>query len=89
MTSPGFASDFRGRVHFEIEDVLMGRAARKENHDDGFVRTPDAGLRFGLEELRKRQASQTERADFEKIPAGDSVAEPLFGAVDRQHKHSF
>ena len=60
----------------------MRRAAWQKYHDDSLVRTPDAGLRFGLEQLGKRQPAQAERADFEKIPAGNSVAEPLFGAVD-------
>ena len=77
-----FASDFRGRIHLEVEDVLVRGAAREENHDDRLVRAADARLRFGLEKLGQGQATQSECADLEKIPARDSVAEPLFGAVD-------
>ena len=84
-----FAADFRGRVHLEIEDVLMRRSAREENHDDSLVRSADAGLRFGLQELGQRQAAQTQGADFKEISAGNSVAEPLSGSVDRQHKRWF
>src|SRR5437764_4695786 len=80
------AADFRRRVHFEIENVLMRRPAGQENHDDRFVRTADAGLGFGLEELGQRQAAKAQRADFEKVATRDSVAERLFRAIDRQHK---
>src|SRR5438046_5840981 len=82
------AANLRGRVHPEIEDVLMRRAAWQENHDHSLVRTADTGLRFGLEKLWQGKAAKTECADPEKISARDSVAEPLFRAVDCQHKRS-
>ena len=35
------AANLRGRVHLEVEDVLMRRAAWQENHDHRLVRTAD------------------------------------------------
>src|SRR5258708_26211586 len=48
-----FAANLRGRVHFEIEDVLVRLAAWQENHDYRLVRTADACPAFGLEKLRQ------------------------------------
>ena len=36
------AANFRWGVHLEVEDVLVRRATRQENHDDCFVGGADA-----------------------------------------------
>ena len=86
---PKFAAHFARGIGLQIKHVLVRRSARQENHDDRLVRAADAGLRFGLEKLWQGQAAETECADFEKISARDTVAEPLFRSVDCQHKRSF
>ncbi len=62
------AADFRRRIHLQIERVLVRRPARQINHDDRFVRSPDAGRRFRLEKFRQRRAAQGKPANLEKIP---------------------
>src|SRR5882672_2677893 len=84
---PQLAADFGGRVRLQVPHVLVGRTARQEDHDDGFVRgTLRAGLFLGAEDLGKGEPAQGESADAQEGAPGDSVAEivvPL--AQDRQH----
>jgi hypothetical protein len=76
------AANFRRRIHFEIEDILVRRAARQENHDDGFVRPSNARLDFGLEQLWQRQAAQPQCANLQKIPTRNAIAESRSLTVD-------
>src|SRR5207248_2922823 len=80
------APDFQRRVHLQIEHILVRRSAGQINHDDRFVRIADAGPGFGLEKLRQGEPAETKRADPQKIPPGDAVAETGFIAVDGEHR---
>ncbi len=70
---------FARRVHLQIKHVLMRRPARQENHDDRLVRTTNAGLRLGAEQLRQGNSAEAERADLQKIPARDAIAKTITG----------
>ncbi len=70
-----FAAHFRRRVHLQIEEILVRRPARQEDHDDRFVRLAHARGRFGPQNLRQRQSAQRQPADFQKRPPRHSVAE--------------
>ena len=56
-------SDLTGRVHFEVEHVLMRRRADQVNHDDRLVRLAEARQRLRLQQLRKRQPAHTQCPD--------------------------
>ena len=82
------AADFQRRIHFEVEHVLVRRAAGQVNHDDRLVRIADAGFGFGLEKLRQGKPAEAERADFQKVATGNAVTETAPGrsvGVDGEH----
>ena len=66
----------------------MRRSARQKDHDDCLMRFAHAGLRLGAQQLRQRQTSHAERADFEKAPPRNPVTKTQFTTVDRQHNAS-
>ena len=53
-----FTPNLPGRIHLQVEHVLMRWSARQENHDDGFVLAASTRERFGLEQLRQREPAQ-------------------------------
>jgi hypothetical protein len=63
------AADFGGGVHLQVVHVLVGRPAAEVDHDHGFVRILDAGLSLEGQELRERQAAESESADAEERAA--------------------
>ncbi len=80
------AANFRRRIHLQIEHVLMRRAARQENHDDSFVRASRAAQRFSLQQLRKSESAQTERANPQKVAPRYAITKARRAiSVDRQH----
>ena len=40
-------ANFQRRIRLEIHHVLVRRATRQEDHDDGLPRVADSGLRLG------------------------------------------
>ena len=77
LRRPEFAPDFFGSVDLDVIHVLVRRAATQVNHDHRLVATPDSGIRFRLQQLRKRHPCQPQRANVQSIPARDTVAKFL------------
>ena len=64
---PEFTTNFRRRIQFQIESVLMRRSPRQVNHNHRFVGPAETGCRFRLEQLRQGQPSHAERANLDEI----------------------
>ena len=72
------------RVGFRIEGLVLCRPSRQINHHDRVV--AGAGLgRFGLQQTRQTEPSQTQTANAEEAAARHSVAELLLGPSDCEH----
>ncbi len=82
-----FAADLGRRIHLQIEDILMRRAARQEDHDHRLVRrTAHARRGLSAKDLRQTEAAEHETADLEEITPREAVTESsLGGAVNGQH----
>ncbi len=82
------AANFRRRVHFKIEEVLMRRSAGQEDHDDPLRlrRSAAAGHRLGSQDLRQRKAAQRQPADLEERSPRHLIAKTVLRfAEDFQH----
>ena len=61
------------RVHLQVVHVLMRRAAREVDHDDGFLPLTPARIRRGLKQFRQRQSTHAQTTNFQKITAAQAV----------------
>ena len=61
-----FAADFRRRVHFQVDHVLVGRATRQEDHDDRLLGIGPTGRLLGRQQLRERQAAEEHAANSQE-----------------------
>ena len=69
------SANLRRRIHLDVEHVLMWRPAGQVDHDDRLVRSPDAGLRLRVQQLRQGQPAQAQSADLDEAAPGNPVTE--------------
>ncbi len=81
------AAKLRRRVHLQVENVLMRRPARQENHDHRLVRPPRPGLRLRAQDLRQAQPPERQPADPQEIATRNPIAKTSgFRAEDGEHE---
>ena len=75
---PELAADLRGGVLLQVEHVLMGGAARQEDHDDRLVlaggRTQSRSL-LRLQQSWKGKPAHAQRSDAQEVAPRNTVAE--------------
>ena len=79
------ATNLRRGIHLQIEGILMRRPARQVHHDHSLVVGPEPSSCLGLQQLRQAQSSQSQSANAEKTPSGDSVTKTVRGSGKGQH----
>ncbi len=81
------AADFRGGLHLQVEEILVGRPARQEDHDDRLVAGGTGATScLGPQNLGERKPAERQSADFQERAAREAVAEAAIRfAEDCQH----
>ena len=79
------AANFRRRIGFQIEHILMRRSAGQEDHDHRFVRRRRSALLLRCENLRQRQSTQRQTAKLQERTSRHAIAHSQGSTRNRQH----
>ena len=74
-----FAPDFARRVRLQIEDILMRRTARQEDHDHRLMRPAGLLHRFGTQHVIQRHPAHGESANPEEVSTRHTITETAAG----------
>ena len=79
------AANFSRGFHLQVVHVLVRRRAAHVDHDDRLVRSAQARLRLGRQQLRQGQSAHRQRTDLQKLPPRHTVAQSILSSGNGQH----